>query len=166
METMNSTEPTPRQWNALLFRRTDVSISIFLCIVLALLLPTLLAVRKPSRKLPFVNAPSLLDFFARGPKERFLFNARKMLENARTQLPGQPYRFMTDTGITVVIPSDYLHAIRNEPGLSFQEAFSNNFHPQLPGFEGFREGARPDQLFQIVIKKHITKLLSRFRACC
>ncbi|UQC90079.1 ent-kaurene oxidase [Colletotrichum lupini] len=145
-----------------LIRKMDLWTSLCLGIILISVFTMIPHIRKPSRKLPSVNPGRLFDFFNQKRKKGFLMNARRIMEDARTQFPGQPYRLMTDVGETVVIPPDLVHDIRNEPGLSFSKAFADNFHPQLNGFEGFAVGNRPDGLFQLVIKKRITKLLSRF----
>ncbi|GKT50856.1 cytochrome P450 monooygenase 2 [Colletotrichum spaethianum] len=141
------------------FNTMDVWTSLCLGIILISILTTLPHMRKPSRKLPHINPRSTFDIFGRSQKLDFLFNARKILEKGRKKFPSQPYRLMTDVGETVVVPPEFVHDIRNEPGLSFLEAFANNFHPHLPGFEGFASGSRPDELLQTVIKKRITKLL-------
>jgi hypothetical protein len=36
-----------------------------------------------------------------------------------------------------------------------------NFHADLPGFDGFREGSRDSGLVQTVIMKDLTKYLSK-----
>ncbi|KZL84776.1 ent-kaurene oxidase [Colletotrichum incanum] len=144
-----------------LFGKIDVWTSLCLGIILISFFTMLPHMRRPSRKLPHINPRPMFDFFSRRQKLDFLSNARKLLDNGRRKFPGQPYRLMTDVGETVVVPSEFVHDIRNEPGLSFLKAFANNFHPHLPGFEGFAAGNRPDELFQLVIKKHITKLLNQ-----
>ncbi|WYZ44784.1 hypothetical protein EsH8_VIII_000100 [Colletotrichum jinshuiense] len=117
--------------------------------------------RKPSRKLPHINPREHFDFFNQKRKKNFLFSARQLMDNGRKRFPGQPYRLMTDVGETIVIPPEFVHNIRNEPGLSFMESFSENFHPQLPGFDGFAAANMPGEMFFLVIKKHITKLLNQ-----
>ncbi|EXF77903.1 ent-kaurene oxidase [Colletotrichum fioriniae PJ7] len=144
-----------------LIRKLDLWTSLCLGIILISFFTIIPHIRKPSRKLPSVNPGRIFDFFDQERKKGFLMNARRIMEDARTQFPGQPYRLMTDVGETVVIPPDLVHDIRNEPGLSFSKAFADNFHPQLNGFEGFAVGNRPDGLFQLVIKKRITKLLNQ-----
>ncbi|TQN68884.1 Cytochrome P450 monooxygenase eqxH, partial [Colletotrichum shisoi] len=143
------------------FRKTDLWTSLCLGAILVGVFLALPQMRKPSRKLPQINPRATFDFFSRGQKLDFRINARRILESGRTRFPGQPYRLMTDVGETVVLPSEFVHDIRNEPGLSLQKAFANNFHPQLSGFDGFAVGVRPDELFQLVIKKRITKLLNQ-----
>ena len=39
--------------------------------------------------------------------------------------------------------------------------YAKNFHAHLPGFEGFREGGRDSHIIQDVIKKDLTKYLSK-----
>lgn len=144
-----------------LHRNMDVWTSLCLGIILLSVFAVVPHMRKPSRKLPWINPPESLDLFNSERKKGFLLNARGLMETGRKKFPGQPYRFMTDVGETVVIPPEFVHDIRNDPGLSFMDAFADNFHPQLSGFDGFAVGTRPDQLFQVVIKKSITKLLSK-----
>ncbi|KAK1976380.1 cytochrome P450, partial [Colletotrichum cereale] len=163
MESVNLPKHFRSTWDELsVFGRKDVWTSLCVGILLISIATSVLSpMRRPSRKLPHINPRALFDFFSRRQKLDFLFNARKIMEEGRKRFPGQPYRLMTDVGETVVLPADYIHDIRNEPGLSFMEAFANNFHPQLSGFEGFAVGTRPDQLFQRVIMKRITKLLNQ-----
>ncbi|KAE9569318.1 Cytochrome P450 monooxygenase [Colletotrichum fructicola] len=144
-----------------LLRKMDVWTSLCLGIILLSVFAVVPHMRKPSRKLPWINPPESLDLFNSERKKGFLLNARGLMETGRKKFPGQPYRFMTDVGETVVIPPEFVHDIRNDPGLSFMDAFADNFHPQLSGFDGFAVGTRPDQLFQVVIKKSITKLLNQ-----
>jgi hypothetical protein len=91
----------------------------------------------------------------------FVRHARGLLHEGRKQFPNTPYRLTTNVGEAVVLPSSMAHDIRNEPDLSFREAFALNFHPHTPGFDGFAAGYRSDELLQRVVKKWITKLLSR-----
>ncbi|KAF6810887.1 cytochrome p450 monooxygenase [Colletotrichum plurivorum] len=144
-----------------LLRNLDIWKSLCLGIILLAVFAIVPQMRKPSRKLPYVNPREALDLFDQKRKQGFLFNARRLMEAGRRQFPGQTYRMMTDVGDTIVIPPQFVNDIRNEPGLSFLQAFSENFHPHLPGFEAFAAGNRPDELFQLVIKKRITKLLNQ-----
>ncbi|KAL0944766.1 cytochrome p450 monooxygenase [Colletotrichum truncatum] len=162
MEIIETPKHLLSSWsNSFLFRRMDVWTSLCLGVVLISIFSLIPSLRKPSRKLPYINPRESLDLFNQQGKNSFLFNARKLMESGRQQFPGQPYRIMTDVGETVVIPSDFVNDIRNEPGLSFMQAFADNFHPHLPGFEAFAVGNRPDGLFQKVIMKYITKLLNQ-----
>ncbi|KAF9881451.1 cytochrome p450 monooxygenase [Colletotrichum karsti] len=143
------------------FTNLNIWSSLALGIVILSLFTTIPHLRKPSRKLPCINPRQSLDLFNQKRKTLFLFNARKLMEDGRKQFAGQPYRLMTDVGETVVIPPEFVNDIRNDPNLSFMQAFAENFHPHLNGFEAFAVGNRPDELFQLVIKKRITKLLNQ-----
>ncbi|KAH9228638.1 hypothetical protein K456DRAFT_1774556 [Colletotrichum gloeosporioides 23] len=87
--------------------------------------------RRHSRKAP--HMPVLWP----STKKHFTSNAGKLMKSGRKLFQGKPYRMFTDLGELVVLPSKYIDDFRNEPGLSFMTAFIDNFHPSLPGFEGF-----------------------------
>ncbi|KAF9879088.1 cytochrome p450 monooxygenase [Colletotrichum karsti] len=106
----------------------------------------------------------MFDLFGQKTKKQFIFNARKIMKRGRELFEGKPYRMFTDVGDLVVLPSKYIDDIRNEPGLSFLEFFVANFHPQIPGFEGFAFDGRPDELLQRTIHKRLTKLLNQITA--
>ncbi|KAJ0145170.1 Dihydromonacolin L monooxygenase LovA, partial [Colletotrichum tanaceti] len=144
-----------------LFSKADVWTSLCLGALLLGAFLVLPQMRRPSRKLPHVNPRATLDLFSRAQKMDFMLNARKIIEGGRAQFPGQPYRLAMDMGEAVVLPNDFAHDIRNDPGLSAQKAFIKTFHTELPGFEGFAAGSRPDHLFHLVIQKRITKLLNQ-----
>ncbi|KAK2001900.1 ent-kaurene oxidase [Colletotrichum falcatum] len=163
MDAANLTSHGPVTWDEpSLFGRKDFWTALCLGVILISVATTVWPqMRRPSRKLPYINPPSAFDFFSRKQKLDFIFNARRLLAEGRRQFPDQPYRLMTDVGEVVILPADFANATRNEPGLSFGEAFAANFHPHLPGFEGFTVGNMPDELFLRVIKKRITKLLNQ-----
>ncbi|KAK2034762.1 cytochrome P450 [Colletotrichum zoysiae] len=137
---------------------TTLCVGVLIISTVAKVLPQWL---RPSRKLPLVNPRATFDFFSKKQKLDFLFNARKLMAKGRETFNGQPYRLMTDVGEAVVLPAGLLHGIRNEPGLSLMDALAARFHPHLPGFEGFASFIRPDELFQRVIMKRLTKLLNQ-----
>ncbi|KAF6810666.1 cytochrome p450 monooxygenase [Colletotrichum sojae] len=115
-----------------LLRKPDIWTSLCLRIILIAAFTVVPQMRRPSRKLPYVNPREALDIFDQRRKQGFLFN--------------------------------FVNDIRNEPGLGFLQAFSDNVYPQLPGFEAFAAGHRPDELFQLAIKKRITELLNKLLA--
>ncbi|KAF4996667.1 hypothetical protein FDECE_12345 [Fusarium decemcellulare] len=114
--------------------------------------------------LPYINRPAKWDFFGQKTKQHFVFNARKLMANARQVFKGKPYRMFTDLGALIVIPSEHIDDIRNEPALSFLQFFVDNFHPNIPGFEGFAFDGRKDELLQRTINKKLTKLLNQITA--
>ncbi|TDZ99622.1 Cytochrome P450 monooxygenase eqxH [Colletotrichum sidae] len=161
MEAIDTPEHLLSSWSdSPLIRNVNVFTTVCIGVVLLLALTALPHMRESS-KLPYINPRRSLDVFRKNQKLDFLLNARKLMETARERFPGQPYRLMTDVGETVVLPPAFINEIRNQPDLSFVKAFAENFHPQLPGFEGFAAGSREDGLFQLVIKKRITKLLNQ-----
>ncbi|KAF6805967.1 ent-kaurene oxidase [Colletotrichum musicola] len=113
-------------------QKPDIWTSLCLGIILIAAFTVVPQMRRPSRKLPYVNPREALDIFDQKRKQGFLFN--------------------------------FVNDIRNEPGLGFLHAFSDNFYPQLPGFEAFAAGNRLDELFQLVIKKRIIELLNKLLA--
>ncbi|OHF04060.1 ent-kaurene oxidase [Colletotrichum orchidophilum] len=162
METIQTPKHLLSSWTeSSVFGKMDIWTSLCLGIVLLGVFAAVPNMRKPSRKLPCLNPRQSLDLFDQNRKKTFLSTARNLLERGRKQYPGQLYRLMTDVGEAVIIPSEFVHDIRNEPDLSFMRAFADNFHPQLPGFEAFAAGDRDDGLFQLVIKKRITQLLNQ-----
>ncbi|KAK1673996.1 cytochrome P450 monooxygenase [Colletotrichum godetiae] len=91
-------------------------------------------------------------------------NARSLMKNAREAFKGKPYRMFTDVGDLIVIPSQHADEIRNERSLDFLKVFVENFHPNIPGFEGFTFDGREDHLLHRTINKKITKLLNEITA--
>ena len=67
----------------------------------------------------------------------------------------------TDIGELIVIPSQYIDDIRNNESLSFMKFFINNFHVEIPGFDGFKFDGREDELLHRTINKKLNKLLSK-----
>ncbi|KAF4852517.1 Cytochrome P450 monooxygenase eqxH [Colletotrichum siamense] len=132
--------------------------------VVATLLPLLLLFKLIPRRhddIPYINPPPVLDLFGQKTKKHFTSNAGKLMKSGRKLFRGKPYRMFTDLGELVVLPSKYIDDFRNEPGLSFMTAFIDNFHPSLPGFEGFAFDGRPDELLHRTINKRLTKLLNQ-----
>ncbi|KAL2881477.1 hypothetical protein SGCOL_003043 [Colletotrichum sp. CLE4] len=123
---------------------------------------TLTYVSIPGRHdhLPHINRPPTWDFFGRKTKQHFVMNARSLMKNAREAFKGKPYRMFTDVGDLIVIPSQHADEIRNERSLDFLKVFVENFHPNIPGFEGFTFDGREDHLLHRTINKKITKLLT------
>ncbi|KAK1561294.1 cytochrome P450 [Colletotrichum navitas] len=129
-------------------------------LLLSIVTTVLTQLRRPSRKLPLVNKAPPLDFFGSTPAQKFTFNARRLFEEGRKKFPTQPYRMMTDVGEIIILPNEFAHDIRNERALNMPQALALNFQSQLSGFEGIAIATRPDELFQRVISKHVTKLLN------
>ncbi|UQC81117.1 ent-kaurene oxidase, partial [Colletotrichum lupini] len=127
---------------------------------------TLAYVSIPGRHdhLPYINRPPKWDFLGQKTKQHFVSNARSLMANAREAFKGKPYRMFTDLGDLIVIPAHHADEMRNERSLDFLEAFVDNFHPNIPGFEGFTFDGRKDQLLHKTINKKITKMLNEITA--
>ncbi|KAK1527088.1 ent-kaurene oxidase [Colletotrichum costaricense] len=127
---------------------------------------TLAYVSIPGRHdhLPYINRPPKWDFLGQKTKQHFVSNARSLMANAREAFKGKPYRMFTDLGDLIVIPAHHADEMRNERSLDFLEAFVDNFHPDIPGFEGFTFDGRKDQLLHKTINKKITKMLNEITA--
>ncbi|ETS78717.1 hypothetical protein PFICI_08570 [Pestalotiopsis fici W106-1] len=111
--------------------------------------------------MPYINPAGKYDLFGNRQRREFLSSARALMKKAEQLYPGQCYKMMTEVGEYTVIHPSLLNEIRNEPNLSFLKAFAANFHPHLPGFDGFAVGGRDDELIQRVIKKQLNKLLNQ-----
>ncbi|KPM34791.1 hypothetical protein AK830_g11779 [Neonectria ditissima] len=111
--------------------------------------------------IPCLNRPAKLDLFGQKTKQHFVFNARNLMAEGHRLFQGKPYRLFTDLGDLMVIPSHLVDHVRNEPDLSFMDFFIDNFHPDIPGFDGFKFDGRKDELLHRTINKRLTKLLNK-----
>lgn len=135
-------------------------LSLFLLVPLLLLLLVKQFMPGTHDHLPYINRPANFDFFALKSKRHFVSNTRSLMANARQAFKGKPYRMFTDLGALIVLPSEHIDGIRNEPALSFLQFFVDNFHPNITGFEGFAFDGRKDELLQRTINKKLNRLLS------
>ncbi|KAJ3536491.1 hypothetical protein NM208_g6688 [Fusarium decemcellulare] len=128
---------------------------------LALLAAAVVYMSLPERhgNLPYLNRPQKVDFFGHRARRNFATNARSLMADGRRLFRGAPYRLFTDLGALIVVPSQFVDGVRNEPNLSFMEFFIDNFHPDIPGFDGFKFDGRKDQLLHRTINKKLTKHL-------
>lgn len=119
--------------------------------------------KESSSQIPYLNSTGEASL-SRDPiiSSEFVTKARQLLLRGRKLFSGKPYQIQTTNGDTIILPSSLAHDIRNEKSLSFREAFAENFYPHLQGFDGFAAGYREDELLQRVVKKWITKLLSKY----
>lgn len=53
---------------------------------------------------------------------------------------------MCGTGPVIVLPNKFADEIRNEPLLEFSKGIKEDFFPNYPGFEAFKEGLEPDSV--------------------
>ncbi|KAI1496068.1 cytochrome P450 [Biscogniauxia marginata] len=111
------------------------------------------------KDMPLVNAASFLS--KNQAKQNYRKSGRAFLQNARRQYPNQPYRMITDYGEVVILPSEFLDEIRNEPKVSFSGGIEQDGIVHIPGFEPFAQISGDSQLLQTVAKKQLTHFLSK-----
>lgn len=116
-------------------------------------------VAKSGDKWPVLN-PTGFEIIGMKRRMEFANSAGNLIEKGRQMFPQQPYHMITDTCDLLILPPKFVDGIRNNPDLDFTQSIVEDFHASIPGFEPFRDG-REDDLTKIVVKKQLTKLLSK-----
>ncbi|KAM0286462.1 hypothetical protein ACHAQH_000888 [Verticillium albo-atrum] len=113
--------------------------------------------------IPWLNPSKRPQILGRDPAhlKAFLTGARGLLERARQQFAGKPFRVAAEYGPVTVLPATMVNEIRNKPGLNFMRAVARDLHSYLPGFEPFAAGECTDGQVQTVIRKQLTKHLNK-----
>ncbi|KAJ1325322.1 cytochrome P450 monooxygenase 2 [Microdochium nivale] len=93
--------------------------------------------------------------------EDFRANPPKTLETGRSQFKDKPYTLATPMGDITVLSPELGNAIRSEPSLSFMHTTAIVMHAHLPGFEPFAAGDTNEAILQSIVRKQLTKSLSR-----
>ncbi|KAI5858276.1 cytochrome P450 [Durotheca rogersii] len=123
-------------------------------LVFAFLIVAISYMRERSRdqlkRIPYLNAPQFYSSI--GAK-----HGEALIAQARQKYARLPYRFLMDIGEVVVLPPEFIDEIRNEPNLSFGEAFKEDFHSNIPGLEPMSQ-LSGDQLVQSVLRKYLVKV--------
>lgn len=107
-----------------------------------------------------------------------MHTASALLSRARALYPGKPYRIMTNLGPMVVLPPQFAEEIRNSPELDFMAGVYKvhlacptylarspladtvqDFHGNIPGFQGISAGFASDGMLTSVVRKYLTKAL-------
>ncbi|KAI0198522.1 cytochrome P450 monooxygenase [Astrocystis sublimbata] len=114
------------------------------------------------KKLPLVNPPNL--FSDAEAKRNFRDNANTILQKARKELPKKPYRMTTDYGEIVMLPSEWLNEVRNNPNLSFMGTITQERMCEIRGFEPLAAIGHDGRLVQIIARKQLTKLIAQVTA--
>ena len=70
-----------------------------------------------------------------------------------------PFQVRTGSGYKVIVPNRFAEELKAHPGLSFNEAFSKDFFPQYPGFDGMRQGLEDETFMQEVVRIKLTQSL-------
>lgn len=116
-------------------------------------------VAKAGDKWPVLN-PTGFEVIGIKRRMEFAKAAGNLIEKGRQMFPQQPYHMITDTCDLLILPPKFADGIRNNPDLDFTGSVVEDFHASIPGFEAFRDG-REDELTKTVVKKQLTKLLSK-----
>ncbi|KAJ8107121.1 hypothetical protein ONZ43_g6835 [Nemania bipapillata] len=158
------------------------SVPYLLGIILAMLTTYSWATSNPSlKKLPYVNAPSLLSStqakasqamkkpmsnmsLMSSAQRKFQNSAQTILRSARKQYPNRPYRMTTDLGEVVMLQSEWFQEIRNNSSLSFFGTVPQERMCEIPGFKPFAALGEDGVLLQIIARKQLTKLLAQVTA--
>ncbi|KAI1338392.1 cytochrome P450 [Xylariaceae sp. FL0016] len=134
--------------------------------IVAFLMVTVVALTFGSSKshlkhLPILNPPKGYSITGLETKEQFLTSAKDLLNEARVKFPEQAVRVLTDLGDCVVLPPELADEVRNEPKVDFMSAVLEDFHGNVPGFQGINAGAKLDDIIQHVARKQLTKYLAK-----
>ncbi|KAI1422558.1 cytochrome P450 monooxygenase [Xylaria sp. FL1777] len=114
------------------------------------------------KKLPYVNRA---NFFSNAQaKYDFRRSANTLLENARKLYPNRPYRMTTDYGEVVMLQSETLDEIRNDPHLSFFGTFAQERICEVPGFEPLAALGEDGALVLSIARNQLTKMLNQVTA--
>ncbi|RYP80555.1 hypothetical protein DL769_002403 [Monosporascus sp. CRB-8-3] len=129
-------------------------------ILLVYLLTCIFHMSKTS-ELPLVNPKKKFEFGNTKRKREFMQNAEQILAKGQKEAPGKPFRTISDSGETLVLPGKYANEIRNNHNLSFTKLIYEEFHGSLPGFEAFAEAANDSHILQSVARKQLTHSLAK-----
>nr|WDE40061.1 cytochrome P450 CYP68J5 [Fusarium graminearum] len=109
------------------------------------------------RKYPLLNPKGSFEISTNRVIREFISDSRNLLEKGKYLFKGQPYRANTDWGEVVVIPPQFLDALKSHKDLDFTIPAQDDSHCYIPGFEPF--DADPN-LSKVVIK-YLTKALNK-----
>lgn len=113
-----------------------------------------------ARGLPVANPPTALVEKAIEMRPSMMRDGIKALREASKRFAGKPFRLVTHTGPITIVPPSVANEIRNHAALDFRKRIREDFPSRLPGMEAFSLLDRPDQLLQMVIKKHLNKRMN------
>ncbi|KAK0702528.1 cytochrome P450 [Apiosordaria backusii] len=111
--------------------------------------------------IPHLNPKPLTDLTKTRVRKEFFTTSYTIIRQWFRTNPDKPARVTADVGDVIILPARLANEVKNDPRLSFGEFIYNSFHADLPGFEGFREGARDSRIVQAVIVRDLTKHLNK-----
>ncbi|KAI0889645.1 cytochrome P450 [Annulohypoxylon maeteangense] len=129
-----------------------------ICIMLVVVVYRFASSDKTVKALPSINTRGL--FSSTVARKTFTASAESFLNEAKEKHPRKPWRVMTDLGERVVLTPELMEEIRNEPNMSFQGAFHEDFHGSLPGFDAIQFFVRSDILIAVVRNNLLRPTLS------
>ncbi|KAK2739055.1 hypothetical protein FQN55_009588 [Onygenales sp. PD_40] len=125
---------------------------------LVVLLPLFYLLTSPKRSsLPLINGKQPLEFRSTHAHTRYLRNALGLIDAGLRK--ASAFRLFSDNGIKTVLSVDYANEIRSHPALNFGRAIEQEFHPDIPGFEPFKQGTTSDEIFQDAVRMKLTQSL-------
>ncbi|KAK4198673.1 putative cytochrome P450 E-class, group IV [Triangularia verruculosa] len=111
--------------------------------------------------LPHLNPKPLTDLTKTRIRKQFFTTSYTIIRQWFRANPDKPARITADVGEVIILPARLANEVKNDSRLSFGAFIYNSFHADLPGFEGFREGARDSRIVQAVIVRDLTKHLNK-----
>ncbi|KAI2472417.1 cytochrome P450 [Annulohypoxylon bovei var. microspora] len=125
-----------------------------ICLMAVVVVYKYVSSTKSIRALPYINTAGL--FSTNSARKTFTSSAESLLNQAREKHPHQPWRIMTDFGERVILPAELMEEIRNTSDMSFTEAFHEDFHGNVRGFDPIQFFVRSDILIAVV-RKHLLR---------
>lgn len=117
---------------------------------------------KVSTNVPLINPGWSFDLANWGWRWYFAFCSQDLLKKGQDQCKGRAFKLMTDSGEIIVLPSSLVSNVSHEDKLVLRESVAEDFHAHIPGFEPFAAGTRDDQIGQGVVRKRLTRALSKY----
>ncbi|WXC61722.1 hypothetical protein SNK03_007595 [Fusarium graminearum] len=108
-------------------------------------------------KYPLLNPKGSFELTTNRVVREFINDSINILEKGKSLFKGQIYRANTDWGQVVVIPHQFLDALKSHRDLDFTTPAKDDSHAYIPGFEPF---SGDHDLSKVVIK-YLTKALNR-----
>ncbi|RFN48892.1 putative cytochrome p450 monooxygenase (lova) [Fusarium flagelliforme] len=106
-------------------------------------------------KYPLLNPKGSFELTTNRVVREFINDSVNILEKGKSLFKGQLYRANTDWGQVVVIPPQFLDALKSHKDLNFIIPAQDDSHGYIPGFEPFTG----DHNLSKVVNKYLTKAL-------
>ncbi|KAL3607915.1 hypothetical protein FPOAC2_02905 [Fusarium poae] len=108
-------------------------------------------------KYPYINPKKPFEFSNQRVVQDFIENAKEILVKGRSLYKDTPYKAHTDLGDVLVIPPEFIDALKSERKLDFTEVAKDDTHGYIPGFEPI---GSPFNLVPLV-NKYLTRVLAK-----